>query len=769
MIDKVSNTRMTKKGSGLEQTTPSLLALQQDVSAVESNIVKSNLKDLIYPSYDGGWRDIIRGGWTPPLNQQWGGHLCMLPDGSWGDSATGAIEDNSYLSFGYNNTYQYAYMTFKVAKAITVKEIRVKLYKTANPTGNAQLSIYDNNAGVPNAAIANGAATAIAGTTITSNTSGEWYTFSFSTPPSLSANTVYHIVLSSSAANSTTNYFGFKGSTTGKYPHGVGGKGTNVPAWAARSEIVSACFVVVPVAVNQFLQQSGQFDCKLQGSSTLTPIDQNDYVWRKMIEFFDAKSGTILIRGSAWTKDRTIMDMMYGFDHDRMVIRSNVTTGYAQLDHYDSAGVKHTITGTTDISTGYHDVAIVYRFMNDGNDYLYLYVDGVSQGSPITAHSFLMDNNFKELGTATLMGGFGVAPAMTAQFDGASLPSAATPAWTYAGTATEGSHAVSVGGKLYTQIVGSTDTAYWEYAATLSNANGWFLEWKDKTIKDYNTTGYGGLWVGIKDGSKQVWIYKHTYFLDITLDGGSTYKKYQLDCTKENVFCAIGKGSDFYLYCNGNLIVDGTGLMVNASVTNKIYFGDGDATASANTEDVIDYIKWYNTAIILPEYTGGALSELAVWSGNMSTLLPILYNAGSPISVKEYCGVEGNYVKRMLRSEFREAVVQNASTTASYNAHVLTPDMECFMYGDKFEVEVKDYIYSSDGGTSGYTHIYIDGVMIATTVYEYVRLDANPNLHVNFKKKDCVFGLHKIEKRWGVNTNTLKSYMSRSLSAQEVE
>ena len=35
---------------------------------------RPNLENLLYPSQNGGWRDIVRAGWKPAFfNQQWGG------------------------------------------------------------------------------------------------------------------------------------------------------------------------------------------------------------------------------------------------------------------------------------------------------------------------------------------------------------------------------------------------------------------------------------------------------------------------------------------------------------------------------------------------------------------------------------------------------------------------------------------------------------------------------------------------------------------------
>jgi hypothetical protein len=622
-----------------------------DLAAITPRSTKG-LVSLLYPSRDGGLRDIHRGGWNLPLNQQWGSHLMPLPDGSWGDTATGSIGSSGITTafIGQTADRTYRYQIFKISKPATITAIWVKLRKVGNPTNNFSLFLYSvDGSNLPNAQLA--VATAQSGVLHTSAPEGAWYRFPLSIPYAASANTSYAISCKSSGASDLSNYWGWVFQVGTIYPHGGNGYGDETPTFTYDNSLRHAFLIETS---SGFLQAGGQFDCKLKGTNNPLPVDQADYLWRKMQDdsgWFDGTEGMILIRGTGWTKNATIADFLYGLNHDRIVLRCNVTTGYAQVDLYESDGTKSTVTGTTDISAaGHKDIAIAYRLKNDGADYLKLFVNGTSEGTPLTGQSFSMDANFKELGTAYLLGGFGLAPAMTQTLDMSVLPSADTPAWEYSGTATEGAHFVVSGGRLYQQIVGATDTSYYQIHPALNNANGWAVRWKSKVMKASDTTLKNEAVMYVQDGTKSVQVLQHTYYCETNLLASDF--KVQIDFTKEHAMMVVGKGSDFYLYCDGALIIDGTGLLTSSDATAAtITFGDGDATSGSNAEVIWDYLAYYNTAAILPEYTGGSLSEFATWSGDQSALLPFLWNSGTPVSVKEYCGVPGNYVKRVYRIE----------------------------------------------------------------------------------------------------------------------
>lgn len=444
-------------------------------------------------------------------------------------------------------------------------------------------------------AVADGSATAQAGTLHTSDTNGAWYRFVFATPPSLTAGTVYHIVCGRSGATDTSNYWEWRQlPTTAKYPHGNNGYGSAVPAWTAQTTS-DFCFLVEPVT--NMLTSAGQFDGKVTFSEG-APLDQSEAMTQPLKNFFDHLEGTLSIVGASWTKDKTILDIKYGEDHDRIVLRCNATTGYLQLDVYDKQGTLSTITGTTDVSgSTVRRITFAYRAKGDGADFIKMYLHATAEGTPLTGLTMTFDPLMKELGNISLGGGFALAPTWTNDYTCTALPTAATPAWTYDGSSTEAAHAVVSGGKLFIQIPATnTDTCSWHIHPTFNNANGNSIICKHKVVKASDVTGEYEASVFVNDGTNLVLILFHTYYIEISYDHASTYVKYQLDLTKEHVFHIETKGSDLRLYDNGKVVFDGTGLFAHADASGAtLCFGDIDATAGSNAESIWDYIKYHET------------------------------------------------------------------------------------------------------------------------------------------------------------------------------
>jgi len=728
------------------------------------------LTNLLYLAENGGHRDIVRAGWKPAFfNQQWGGSPILGGlDGDLNmDYATGYNEQDTAGLVGYDNTNYYLEQQFLTASSITCAAVWIKLYKVGNPTANFTLSIYSDTGGSPNAAIANGAATVQAGTLHSSDTNGTWYRFEFATPPSLTANTAYHIVMTSSSVSST-NYWKVMGMIAGKYPNGDAQKGSNVPAWSAYASFTDLCFVIEPTSTYRFLQSGGAFNYKLVGCEG-TPLDQSYGLTASLKDIgFNPYEFTWKGTFTNLAKSKPFAEFMYGLDHDRISLSID-SNGYAVLRVYEGDATVTTIQGTTDVSSGTFDIGIYVRAKGDGADVATLYINGTADDSH-TALTLTFDYvAFRELGTAWLLGGFPVCPAWTKETLMGSLP--ASDGWTYDGTATEAAHAVVSGGKLYQQIVGSTDTCRWHIHPTFNNANGWAFCWKSKVIKASDVTGEIESYIGISDGAKYIRAILHTYYIEVSYDGGSTYaNKVQIDLTKqEHIFTFIGKGSDFYVCCDGKLIVDGTGLMTSADATSpEIYIGDGDATASSNAEVVSDYWKYYETAAILPQFNSGALSEAALWSGNMTSILLPLYNAGTRISVKQYCGVAENYVKWVKQNVKQEGIIGNSVTSTSL---ALLSEMERFIYGEKFNVEFVSGFYNDTNSQVTNIGISCDGVVDkSSNNSEQQQVAAKDVTATSIGLPTKTFSLHKVEGKMGVGGNTTVVYAARKiLTILEVE
>ncbi len=665
-----------------------------------------NLTNIVYPRADGDWRGIYRGGWRPAFfNQQWGGaQWGNGPDGSLTDFAAGYIDVPAGQAITDTAARTYIGQGFKTAEAVSPPAVWVKIYKVGNPTNNLGLYIYpDDGTGTKptgSTPVTNGTATAQSGKLHTANSNGEWVRFVFATPPSLSANTFYHVVLKSSGAVDGSNYWLVMVNGGGDYPHGNYSQGDATPTWTAFTAY-DMSFLIENSSTTKFLQSSGQFDGKLVFAEG-NPLNQSKGLCQPLRNFFDGREFTYRGVFAGLTKDKTVADFVYGLDHDRVVLRCNATTGYMQVDVYESDGTKHTVTGTTDCSSGTKDIAIYIRAKGDGSDAVKLYVNGASEGTPISSATITFSTEFRDLGTAWIGGGFPVAPTWTKDTAMGSLPSA--DGWTYTGTATEGNVFSVSGGKLYQNKNGyaATDTGYYSRTTTLSNTNGWVVTWKVRVSKDSNTVDYEGADVVILDGTKGVRIYIHEYYIQTVLL--ATNYNIQLDMTRqEHTFVALGKGSDFFLFIDGQLAVDGTGLLTSATATNAIYFGDFGTVSGGNADAVWDYVKDYNTAWLPPQFTSGSLSEAAFFSGDRTGILASLYNGGTLKSAKEYCGIQNNYVKHV--SKKLGSVQKRDRFSSTSTNYVSITDLNTFFISSGDTVTVRGNI--AFGGDTATANIYI--------------------------------------------------------------
>jgi hypothetical protein len=597
---------------------------------------------------------------------------------------------------------------------------------------------------------------------ITSKPDGEWYQVT-GLAAALTAGTQYHLVLSNSDTGGT-NFVAWCYTGVGKYPGGFENRGTNVPAWTQFTSF-NQCFLIQNPAANQFLQSGGQFDAKFVFNNG-NPVNQSKLLCQPMKSFFNGKQFTALIRGTGYAVSTPIADFAYGLDHERIAIQTNAS-GFVTVTYYPESDVTAptTITGTVNVTTGgLKDIAVVGRFVGDGADYLKLYVNGVVDGIPVTAQTWAMSNDLRDLGTATLGGGFPLAPTWTVNTTAmAGLPS--TLGWTYnsTGTANEaGEYSVS-GGKLYQNANGFASVSTGNYSRTTSptlvNATGWVVAWKSRIATASNTTANNYAEINVFDGTKSVIVIQHEYFLE------TAEFKIQGDFkSQEHVFSLQGKGSDYYLFIDGKLAIDGTGKLLSTTATNNVIVGD--AAASGNHADAIySYIKIYNGGMLLPTAaTGASLSEFAHWSGDKSALLPLAYNAGTPISIKQLCGVERNYVgEGVVFSEVRRGVTSGATTTST--SLVVAPEMEAYILGSYVTGRYSDCVYNNTLTQSVATAIEVDGQVVVGSYTEFLQANAGYSTSTgSYGERPVLTGLHKVEGRWSVAANTgLERYTLRNL------
>ncbi len=716
-----------------------------------------SLTNLLYPSSDGHWRDIYRSGWKPSFfNQQWGGaQWGGAPDGSKVDFATGYIETSNEANpslFGDAAGRVYAGVRFRVSEAISVSAVWLKLYKFGNPADDFITYIYSDSSGAPGSLVTNGTSVSTSGKTLTASSNGNWYRISFTVEPSLSANTDYWILTRRTGSTDASNYYGWlrKDPTVHNptYPWTKMAEGTSTPTWTTYTTY-SPVFLVENSSSTKFLQPSGQFDGKLVFAEG-NPLNQSKGLSQSLKNFFDGREFTYRGVFTGLTKDKTVADFLYGLDHDRVVLRCNVTTGYMQVDVYESDGTKHTVTGTTDCSSGTKDIAIYIRAKGDGSDSVKLYVNGVSEGTPVTSQTITFDVNFKDLGTAWIGGGFPVAPTWTKDTAMGSLPSA--DGWTYTGTATEGNAFSVSGGKLYQNKNGyaATDIGYYTRTTTLSNTNGWAVAWKLRTPVNGGAYDNNNCVLNVADGTKAVQVYHSgEYFIQ----GGSvSYNYIQLDMKNyEHTFLLVGKGSDFFLFIDGKLAIDGTGKMTGTTTSNSVTIGDATGTSGSNSDAIWDYVKDYNTAWLSPQFTSGSLSEAAFFSGDRTGILPSLYNGGALKSAKEYCGVEKNYIKVVSERVDVRGIVYGPTTTST--SFTLLPDMEAFLIGGDIKAETNAVVANNTLGPAPSLGLAIDGTTPSNTRFNQAvaGYDTTMSFSGHFQVSS---GLHKVEARWSATSGT---------------
>lgn len=702
-----------------------------------------SLVKLIHPDQSKGLQELQAQGIYPSsFNQQWGGMgYGGLPDGTLGEVATQSMVTDGVSDIGASTGGTYRAQGFKVGQTTDLNSVWIKLYKAGNPTNDLQLFIYDDSAGDPNALIANGTATAQNGKLHTNNSDGEWVKFTFPAAPSVTGGTQYHIVCKSSGVVDASNNWNWLHDSSGGYPHGHSTVGNATPVWSPTPS-KSQTLLIEPVTT--ILQDSAiaGFDGALHGYEGAT-LDQSAGFYFANDEL-NHKRGMIHLAGTGWDKDKTFYDSGVGADNNRIVIRCNSATGFAQVDLYEDDGTKHTVTGTTDISTGNRIVSVGYRSEADGADFLKLYIDGVSEGVELTAQTITLAESFLR-GYSIIGGGFGLAPVWTQDLDMSVLPSA--DGWTWTGTATEANAMVVDSGILYQNGAGygSTQTGYYAKITTLNNAVGWVVEAKIKLSDASDTQGSSECVIEIFDGAKRFFLTLHTYYMEAW--GGSYLTPVQIDLTKETVIKIVGKGSDIYIYADGKLVFDGTGLSTSASATNQINFGDSSSVAGQNVTAQWSYFKYLEGAY-LPEYSTMQLSEFANWNDDKSSLLNTVYNSGSIQSVKTLAGLNKNYVNTVKQVISVKGITAIPSTTST--SYTPIPEMNLFCFGSKVNPIAQMNAACAGASKSVWSSLSVDGVSVQRRrVRNQGGVAGSQFLEHNLSRKLTLFsGLHFTNVLW---------------------
>ncbi len=709
-----------------------------------------------------GWTDLIRGGWVPAFfNQEWGGaRWGNLPDGSLGEAATG------YLAWGDNersvaelaaNTY--VAQGFKVSENTTVSALWLSIAKANNPTNNLQVEIWDDSSGSPNAVITNGTATAQSGRT--HSTDSKWRRFVFPTPPALTANTQYHIVINSSGAVDAVNYWRLSWfNSSKKYPHGNVNVGNATPTWTP-SPGAALGFLVEDS--NNMISGAGDKLVFNEG----TPLDQSKGIVKPLRDFFDEGIGTFLVRGANFTKDKTILDAQWGIDHDRIVVRCDVTTGFPVVILYETDGGVQSIVGTTDISDGSsYDIGVRFRAANDGSDYLTLYLNGTSQGTPVTGASISLDPNFVNQGHVTLGGGFTKAPTWTESENMNALPSAGN--WTFVGTATEANVFEVLNGNLYQVLAGygSTDTGYYSSGTiALSNTNGWTTAIKLQVNQTNANLLQSECVLSVEDGTKRVQLFMHENWIEVWTPTAGSLGIIEVDMgNTQRVVAVSGKGSDVFVYIDGKLEFDGTGLLTGASANNQMFFGDTEATSGANAGAIWDYVKYYTAAWIPPEFTGASVTEAAYWQDDKSGLLDEI----SGKTLKAVTGVRDDYIER-VNPKYDIYGKTSGPTTTSTSTELL-PDMNLYVLATQdIETTTTGTYRNATAGTTVSNSTHVDGLSRLFLEENFITSSAvnEPSSLTTERHEKLTPGMHYVDLRWRVSAGTGEAYLrTRKMTAR---
>lgn len=779
-----SNSQGAKQGA--EELRALKLKIQQVVAgAFISSAAGANPADIVtFIQPDPQDRpSMVAGGWLPwSLNQQWGGAGCMpfhMIDAATGaefkfDSIDCHIDDDGTTGdVGQVAGNFYRFQGILPAKNLLLQAVWIKLYKVANPVDNLILRVQTSAAGLPVAAIQN--TLPINGKQITSDTNGQWYRFIFAAPPALVAGIQYVITLEKSAGVDAVNYYRTKLKGTTKYPNNIAGTGSAVPVYVSGNTNTTA-FICEAISLDQSIQVAGQFTGFLKGNEG-TPINRS-VAWNKPLrEFFPLfhpNGWSILIRGKNWTKDRTIFEAIYGLHHDRINVRCAAATGFTTVTIYEQDGTVNTVVGTSDISTaGYKDVLIVGRSMNDGGDYCKIYtgVGGVwTKEVEAITQIYTFDPLMLKQGTAWIMGGFQLfsSATYTKLNDMTILPSA--DGWTFTTTTAtvEGNVFVVSGGKLNQIKAGMAaggDGNYLKTAAAFNNANGWLASWKKRIVSASNTISVDGLVVHIEDGTKQYSMQFGEFYFSANNRAVVNANPQNDFKSTDNTYFLTGKGSDVLIFNNGRLITDITGLNTTASANNQLRFGDNSIVANENADVIWDYIGYYNTANIYPQFTAGELHEFAVFSGDKNLLGQAVYNLGVPFSLKQYCGIQKNYVGEVIPHQVTVNGVTLNPTTAStaFPPTVLMPDMECFILGSRIECgDARAAVTNNTADAQSYAVYSIDGVAEdKDTAAQSISVGGGFGFMPTGRIKDINFGLHKIELRWGCSAGTATASSQR--------
>lgn len=780
VVDGIS--ALTAPDIGVATGTSLALTLGLTVAGgISVALSQKALTFYLLPSTEDGWRGIYRSGldhWN--RNQQYGG-------GAFGfeqvDAATGLmykseavthyIDTNSNSNVADAAERTWRSQGFIIPETQTIAAIWILVSKSGNPANNLGLFLLpDDGTGKPSGStpITNGTATAQSGKLHTADANGQWYRFVFPTPPSCTGGTKYHIALKSSGAVDASNFWLWNVQTpTGKYPFGAQSQGDGTPTWTSNAP--QTAIFRVELATGQILQSGGVFDSKLQfggsGASGVLSLSRGlcNAPNMRLGELINPQDFSLWLVGTALTKSATFLDIGYGEDHDRIVgyIDSN---GYVNVTVYDSTGAtgtahSFTVTGNADVSSGNHCIGISVKALGAGADYVKLTVDATA-ATPLTSQTIALDANFAvgNVGTMWVGGGFALAVTDTLKTTMANLPSNGG-VWTsnVSGAGVTEANSMSVANNILYQesnLAVNTGASYYTKNPTFNHTNGWQCRAMLSVKSNTNTKDGRACELDIIDGTDRVTFDFQEYYLE----QAQTVAVYpQFSCKAAPfTFNAQGKNTDYFAYANRRLVIDGSGGFTVAVASNQIAFGDVSTTASENANVQWKYVAYYNTAWNPPQFTSGSISDFAIWQGDMTALWPLLYNGGSPVSVKALLGLPNNYLDKSGKGSMSvlHGITSSPTTTSTaVPPTVVISELEGFVVGDFIEASVSGAFRNDTDQAHLYTAFAVDGVSAdgdlsagsASGGLGYIPGATSKTVRTNL-------GLHKVEGRFSVGSGT---------------
>jgi hypothetical protein len=165
---------------------------------------------------------------------------------------------------------------------------------------------------------------------------------------------------------------------------------------------------------------------------------------------------------------------------------------------------------------------------------------------------------------------------------------------------------------------------------------------------------------------------------------------------------------------------------------------------------VWDYVKYYNTAWLPPQFTAGSLSKSR--SGT-ATARPArdAVERSAPISVKQLCGMTVN-TGPVVQQRRRLQGITSSPTTTSTTFSSPVAEMEMFAVGSEFEARMQ-FASSNSGANNCSQTLYTDGANVPSGTY--TKDTGTTDVGRSYVERVRVpFGLHKIDHRAAVGAGT---------------